>query len=60
MEYERLSTREAAFSYISELLRRMAPYGHRFVLSSSCSTQVSAPWEMMKHFRDAWLEYGAL
>lgn len=60
LEYERLKTREAVFAYVRELLARMAPYAHRFVLAASCTTPYSAPWDMLRHFRDAWLEYGAL
>jgi len=60
MEYERLSTPREVFQYTENLFRRMAPFAHRFVLSASCNTPFTAPWEMLKYFRDAWLEYGAL
>jgi hypothetical protein len=59
MEFDQLKTREAIFDYTARLLARMAPYAHRFVLSASCMTPFSAPWDMLKHFRDAWLQYGA-
>ena len=60
MEFERLSTRADVFGYVAGLLARMAPHAHRFILSASCMTPFSAPWDMLKHFRDAWLEHGAL
>jgi uroporphyrinogen-III decarboxylase len=58
MEFERMNTREAVFAYVADLFRRMEPFRHRFILSSSCTTPYTAPWEMLKHFRDAWLEFG--
>jgi hypothetical protein len=35
----------------------MKPYAHRFMLSASCNTPVTAPWERIVWFRDAWREY---
>jgi uroporphyrinogen decarboxylase len=60
MEFEQLTTRVAVFAYVADLVKRLEPYANRFVLSSSCTTPYSAPWETMKQFRDAWLEYGSL
>ena len=60
MEFERLKTREEVFAYVRELFGRISPFSHRFVLAASCTTPFSAPWDMLRHFRDAWLEYGAL
>ncbi len=57
MEFERLTTREAVFAYVRGLSRRMKPYAHRFMLSASCNTPVTAPWERILWFRDAWREY---
>ena len=59
-EFERLKTREEVFRYVRQLFERMRPYAHRFVLSASCNTPYSAPWETIRHLRDAWLEYGGL
>jgi hypothetical protein len=56
MEFERLTTREAVFGYVRELCGRMKPYAHRFMLSASCNTPVTAPWERIVWFRDAWRE----
>jgi hypothetical protein len=58
MEFERLSTRAEVFRYIEDLFERMAPYLSRFILSASCTTPYTASFDMFKHFRDAWLEYG--
>jgi uroporphyrinogen decarboxylase len=60
IEFERLKTREAVFGYVRELFARMTPWAHRFVLSASCATPFSAPWERLLDFRDAWREYGGL
>ncbi len=60
IEFERLKTRQAVFAYVRELLAQMSPWAHRFVLSASCATPFSAPWERLKDFRDAWLEFGGL
>jgi uroporphyrinogen decarboxylase len=60
LEFERLKTREDVFAYVKDLFARMAPFAHRFVLSASCTTPYSAPWETLQHFRDAWRRYGGL
>ena len=56
-EFEQLTTRDAIFSYIRDLFGRMRPFAHRFILSASCNTPISASWERIRDFRDAWLEY---
>jgi uroporphyrinogen-III decarboxylase len=58
-EFERLQTRAEIFAYVAELLARLRPYAHRFILSASCNTPYTAPWERIVHFRDAWLEFSA-
>ncbi len=58
-EFERLRTREAVFAYVKELFGRMRPYTHRFILSSSCNTPYTAPWQTLVWLRDAWREYAA-
>ncbi len=58
METDRLRTREQVYRYVEELLSRMRPYVERFVLSASCATAYSAPWETLCYFRDAWLQFG--
>ena len=60
LEFERLRTRAAVFDYTADLFDRMRPYAHRFIFSASCNTPVSAPWEMLKNFRDAWREHGVV
>lgn len=59
-EFGRLKTREEVFAYVKNLFDRLRPYAHRFVLSASCNTPINAPWETIRHFRDAWREYGEL
>lgn len=59
-EFERLHSREQVFRYVRQLFERMKPYAHRFILSASCNTPYNAPWVVIGHFRDAWLEYGDL
>ncbi len=59
-ETENLRNKEQVFKYVRELFQRMKPYANRFILSASCNTAINTPWETIKHFRDAWLEYGAL
>ncbi|QEN09579.1 hypothetical protein EXM22_16915 [Oceanispirochaeta crateris] len=51
-------TRDEVFSYMENLLTRMKPYRHRFILSASCNTAIETPWEILKLFRDAWVEMG--
>ncbi len=53
-----LRTREQVFAYVRELFDRLRPFAHRFILSASCNTAIDAPWMTLKHFRDAWLEFG--
>lgn len=59
-EFERLHTREQVFDYVRDLVRRMTPHAHRFVLSASCATPYTAPWPVLQHFHDAWREFGKL
>lgn len=59
-ETDRLHTRRQVFDYVGELFERMRPYAHRFVFAASCNTAISARWETLVHFRDAWLECGSL
>ncbi|MFV2068653.1 MAG: uroporphyrinogen decarboxylase family protein [Pirellulales bacterium] len=59
-ETDHLQSREAVFQYVRQLLERMAPYAHRFIFASSCNTAITARWEQLVWFRDAWLEYGQL
>jgi len=55
-EFERLHTRAEVFAYVRELFARMRPYAHRFMLSASCNTPYTAPWQTIQWFRDAWRE----
>jgi uroporphyrinogen-III decarboxylase len=59
-ETEHLTTREQVFDYVRNLFERIKPFSNRFVFAASCNTAINTPWEMIKQFRDAWLEYGEL
>ena len=58
LETERFKTRDEVRRYIEDLLCRLAPYRHRFMLSASCNTSISTPWPVIEWFRDAWREFG--
>lgn len=57
METRDLKSREAVFSYVEELFRKMAPYKNRFIFSASCNTSIDTSWDTIKHFRDSWLQF---
>jgi uroporphyrinogen-III decarboxylase len=57
METRDLTTRKQVFDYVRNLFQRMDPFKNRFVFSSSCNTPINAPWDTIKYFRDAWMEY---
>jgi hypothetical protein len=54
IETDRLKSRQEVFDYVGPLFARMRPYRHRFMFASSCNTAISAAWETLVHFRDAW------
>lgn len=60
LEFGRLQARDDIRAYVRGLLGRMKPFAHRFILSASCNTPVTAPWESILHFRDAWREYSGI
>ena len=60
VEYDRLKTRAEAFAYVKNLFERLRPYAHRLIFSASCNTPYTASWDMIRHFRDAWKEYGGV
>ena len=57
METEGFQTRDQVLRYVEELLRRLDPYRHRFMLSASCNTSIRTSWPVIEWFRDAWLEF---
>jgi hypothetical protein len=57
IEYNSLKTRQEIFAYVKNLFNELKPYKNRFIFSASCNTPINAPWESIKHFRDAWVEY---
>jgi hypothetical protein len=57
METRDLITKKQVYDYVRDLFLRMDPFKNRFVFSSSCNTVINAPWDMIKYFRDAWMEY---
>ncbi len=56
-ETKDLKTREEVYKYVKYLFERIKPFANRFIFSASCNTAINAPWETLKYFRDAWLEY---
>ncbi len=59
-EFGRLATQQEVSAYVRELLERMKPFAHRFMLSASCNTPYTASWETIRHFRDVWQECSAI
>jgi uroporphyrinogen-III decarboxylase len=59
-ETENLTNRQQVFEYVKKLFECIKPYANRFMFSASCNTPINTSWETIKHFRDAWLEYGEL
>jgi uroporphyrinogen-III decarboxylase len=57
METRNLRTAKEINSYVKELFTALLPYKNRFIFSASCNTSIDTPWNTIKHFRDAWLEY---
>jgi len=45
------------FDYVGDLFARMKPFAHRFILSASCNTPYTAPWQTLLWFRDAWRDH---
>ena len=58
IEFETLKTRQEIFTYVKNLFETLKPYKNRYIFSASCNTPINAPWESIKYFRDAWMEYG--
>ncbi len=52
-----LTTRTLVNQYVKKLFSSIRPYKNRFIFSASCNTSIDTPWETIKYFRDAWLEY---
>ncbi len=52
-----LTTRTQVNQYVKKLFSSLRPYKNRFIFSASCNTSIDTPWETIKYFRDAWLEY---
>ncbi len=57
METERFQTADEARRYVEDLLGRMRPYAHRFMLAASCNTSIRTPWNVLKWLSDAWKEF---
>ena len=43
--------------YVEDLVGRIRPYAHRFMLAASCNTSIRTPWKVIRWFRDAWREF---
>lgn len=59
-ETEGFTSYDQTRRYLEDLLDRMRPYAHRFMLAASCSTSIRTPWQTLVWFRDAWRELGGL
>ena len=57
-ETERFQNADEVRRYVEDLVKRLEPFRHRFMLSASCNTSIRTPWETLKWFRDAWQEFG--
>lgn len=57
METEKFKTHDEVRCYVADLLTRLQPYRHRFMLSASCNTSIRTPWQVLQWFRDAWKEF---
>ncbi len=57
METRDLRTASEVSAYVKKLFIQLKPYRNRFIFSASCNTSINTPWETLKYFRDAWLEY---
>lgn len=57
-ETERFGSADEVRRYVGDLVERLRPWRHRFMLSASCNTSIRTPWETLKWFRDAWREFG--
>lgn len=56
-EYDRLKSEQAVFDYVNGLFLSMKNYSHRFIFSASCNTPISAQFEQLIWFRNAWNNY---
>jgi len=57
IETEKFKSASEVRAYVKDLLTRMRPYSHRFMLAASCNTSIRTPWETIQWFRDAWQEF---
>ena len=58
IETEKFQTAGEVRRYVMELLERLRPFSHRFMLAASCNTSIRTPWKVIRWFRDAWREFG--
>ena len=57
METEKFRSADEVRHYVEDLLGRLRPYSHRFMLAASCNTSIRTPWNAIRWFRDAWQEF---
>lgn len=60
IETRGLRSKDEVYGYLSGLFDSLRPHASRFVLSAGCNTSVDTSWDVIRWFRDAWLEYGGL
>jgi len=56
LETEKFQSADEVRRYVEDLLGRLRPYTHRFMLAASCNTSIRTPWKVIQWFRDAWQE----
>ncbi len=57
IETEKFQSADEVRRYVENLLVRLRPNSHRFMLAASCNTSIRTPWQVIQWFRDAWQEF---
>jgi hypothetical protein len=57
MQTEKFQSADEVRRYVEDLLGRLRPHRHRFMLAASCNTSIRTPWTVIQWFRDAWKEF---
>jgi uroporphyrinogen-III decarboxylase len=53
-EFNHRHTKSDVFDYVEKLFGDVRSFGNRFIFSASCNTPISARWDQIVWFRDAW------
>jgi uroporphyrinogen-III decarboxylase len=57
METEKFQSAGEVQRYVEDLLGRLRPFAHRFMMAASCNTSIRTPWKVIQWFRDAWKQF---